>query len=141
MCQTLLTLIPFGLVYTTHSQSQASHRTSTSTTDGRFWIDAELQIPIVLIISAEIYSAREVNERRTDQHSSGLICIEELEKPECMSLPDYVMQWPTFTEKDCRNIMRKVARAIQTMHDAGMAHRDLNLKNVIIDTLVSGRIS
>ena len=137
----LLPSTPINLVCTTHLQSQASHYESISRTGGRFWIDAELQFPIVALISVEIYSARQVDERRTDQGTSGLICMEELTRPECMPLPDFILQWRSYTEKDCRNIMLQVATAIKTMHDAGMAHRNLNLNNIVIDPSVSGGCS
>lgn len=133
----MLTSTAIGLVYTTDLQSQAPHNASISRADGRFWIDAELQIPLITIISAGIYSAREVSERRTDQSTFGMICIEEMVRPECVPLPDFIMQLRTYTEMDCRNIMLQLAGAIKTMHSAGMAHRNLNLENVIIDPLVS----
>lgn len=141
MLLALLTLTPIGLVYCTRSQSQAPHNASISRAEGRFWIDAELQTPIITIISAGIYSARQVSERQTDQLTFGMICIEELVKPECIPLPDFIMQLRTYTEMDCRNIMLQLASAIKTMHDAGMAHRNLNLENVIIDPLVRERSS
>ena len=121
-------------------QSRAPHNASISRADGRFWIDVELQVPLITIISAGIYSAREVNERRTDQSTFGMICIEEMPPPESIPIPDFIMQLRTYTEMDCRNIILQLANAIKTMHDAGIAHRNLNLENVIIDPLVRYRV-
>ena len=68
-----------------------------------------------------------------------MICIEEMPPLESIPIPDFIKQLRTYTEMDCRNIMLQLANAIKTMHDAGVAHRNLNLENVIIDPLVSFR--
>jgi len=117
-------------------QSHAPRTASLSRADGRFWIDEGLQIALITIISANIYSAREVIERRTDESTLGLICIEETTPPECLPIPEYLRKLPTYTEMDCRNVLRQLAEAIKTMHEAGIAHRNLNLENVVIDPLV-----
>jgi len=78
-----------------------------------------------------------VNERRIDESTLGMICIEETPSPECVPIPEFVKDLRTYTEMDCRNIVRQLADAIKTMHNAGIAHRNLNLENVIIDPLVS----
>lgn len=53
--------------------------------------------------------------------------------------PEYIgsLSDGAYTEKDCRAICRQLARAIQILHKAGMAHRNLHVENVLIDPLVS----
>ena len=93
---------------------------------------------IVQIVSAGIYSAREFDlvadhGRRCDQ-----LCIEETPSPVSVSIPEFVYtELPIYTEMDCRNIVLKIAHAIKTMHDAGIAHRNLHLGNLLIDPMVS----
>lgn len=56
-------------------------------------------------------------------------------------MPEFLRQLRTYTEMDCRFICLQLAQVIKVMHDAGLAHRNLNLENVIIDPMVRSRIA
>ena len=96
-----------------------------------------MQIGLITIISAGIYHAREVVERRLDESTLGMICIEETTPPECVPVPEFLRQLRTYTEMDCRFVCLQLAKAIKVLHDAGIAHRNLNLENVVMDPMVS----
>jgi len=99
----------------------------------QFWIDASLETALALLESMEVYSARVVGRK------ARMLCLEETTSPRAAVLlaPEYVGRLPRYTEKDCGAICRQLAQANQTMHDAGLAHRNIHLENVLIDQHVS----
>jgi serine/threonine protein kinase len=101
----------------------------------RFWIDGEVEIALATIMSYEIYSGQVVE--RSESTDAVLMCIQETIPPMTGSIPDFVMQLQAYTEKECRAICLQVAKCIEILHNAGIAHRNLHLDNLLIDLLVS----
>jgi serine/threonine protein kinase len=88
----------------------------------------------------EIYSMRVVNRNPTtgeDGSLAGMICIEEVISSIDTSVPEYIGRLDSYTEKDCRDICLQIAKCIEILHNAGIAHRNLHVENVLIDLFVS----
>ena len=88
-------------------------------------------------MSEEIYNARVIDHTAsTDRSIQGLIRVEEVQSPITSPIALYISRFKTYTEKDCRAICLQIAKIIDTMHSAGIAHRNLHLANLIIDPFV-----
>jgi serine/threonine protein kinase len=90
---------------------------------------------LATLVSQGIYNVRVVN-HVPDHSIEGLIEVEEIPPQRAIPVAVYVSRFTSYNEKDCRAICRKIAQCIQTMHDAGLAHRNLHLANVEIDPSV-----
>lgn len=105
--------------------------------ESRFWVDQLMQVGLITLISADLYFAHEITEHRRDESGQGLIYMEETTPPECLPFPEFIRQsLGTYSEFDCRFVCLRLALAIKTMHDAGIAHRNLNMENVVMDPMV-----
>jgi serine/threonine protein kinase len=92
---------------------------------------------LATLMSLDIYNARVVNQSGSTDHSiQGLIQVEESQSPITSPVAVYVSRFTSYNENDCRAICRQIAQCIKTMHDAGLAHRNLHLANVEIDPFV-----
>lgn len=103
----------------------------------RFWIDSSIRFALAKIMSSEIYCCVEMERTAAVEHSSNLICIEETVHSHVRIVPEYIGGLQSYTEKECRSICLQLANSIQILHNAGIAHRNLHLENVMIDSLVS----
>jgi hypothetical protein len=119
-------------------QTQAPTASVPSPDGRRFWIDSSVEFALATIMSYEIYTFVVVDHTpHDDESSAGLICVEETVSPIARPAPDYVGQLQLYSEKECRSICLQIAKCIEILHDAGIAHRNLHLENIIIDPLVS----
>jgi tRNA A-37 threonylcarbamoyl transferase component Bud32 len=93
-------------------------------------------------MSLNIYSGRVVDQTRAQEESgeADLICVEEIVPLGTEVLPVYVGKMQRYTERECRFICKQIAKGIQTLHQAGIAHRNLHLENVIVDRKVRALI-
>jgi serine/threonine protein kinase len=91
---------------------------------------------LATIMSSGIYYGRVIDQASTDQSPQGLIRVEEIQSPIVSPIPIYISRFSHFTEKDCRAICLQIAQCINIMHNAGIAHRNLHLGNVVIDPFV-----
>jgi serine/threonine protein kinase len=69
-------------------------------------------------------------------NNEGLICVDETLPPTAQGLPSYIVELPSYTEKDCRIIFREIVSIIKLCHDNGMAHRNLLLTSLLVDRKV-----
>ena len=97
---------------------------------GRFWIDSSLEHALDQLARCGIYSAQ-IMERK-----AGEICVKENRPSQALHAPEYIGRLDSYSEKDCRAICRQLAKAIQTMHISGVAHRHLHVENVLINAQV-----
>lgn len=94
---------------------------------------------LATIISSGIYYGRVVDHKPAsdqDKRSVGMVCIEEMVSPMTCLVPVYISQLQSYSEMDCRHICLQVAHCIRILHDAGIAHRNLHVENILIDPLV-----
>jgi serine/threonine protein kinase len=89
-------------------------------------------------MSQDIFSARVVDQRLNG--STGLICIEEIDSPIVCNVASYAVRSRSYTELDCRRIFRNIVTCVQKLHIAGIAHRNLNLNNFVLDPFVRSRV-
>jgi serine/threonine protein kinase len=89
-------------------------------------------------MSQDIFSARVVDQKVNG--SSGLICIEEIDSPIVCNVASYAVRSLSYTELDCRKIFRNIVVCVQKLHNAGIAHRNLNLNNFVLDPFVCSQV-
>jgi serine/threonine protein kinase len=95
-----------------------------------------VEFALATIMSSGIYYGRVIEQAHTDQSPQGLIRVEEIQSPIVSPIPIYISRFQQYTEKDCRAICLQIAQCINIMHNAGIAHRNLHLGNVVIDPFV-----
>jgi serine/threonine protein kinase len=120
-------------------QTQAPTQSVSQRGDGsRFWLDSSVQLALGILMSTDIYSGRVVDQTRAQEESgeADLICVEEIVPPDTETLPLFVGKMQRYTERECRGICKQIALGIQTLHRAGIAHRNLHMENVIVDRRV-----
>jgi serine/threonine protein kinase len=66
----------------------------------------------------------------------GLICVEEIAPKGPIGLPKYIVNLPSYTEKDCRVIFRQIVSIIKLCHDNGLAHRNILFTSLLVDSRV-----
>ena len=138
----MTTLVPLVLFLTVLcifilSQSRPVHDVSDVPGEGsRYWIDSSVELALATIMSSGIYYGR-VIEQTSGNQPQGLLRIEEIKSPIVSPIPIYISRFTHYTEKDCRAICLQIAQCINIMHNAGIAHRNLHLGNVVIDPFVS----
>jgi len=89
-------------------------------------------------MSHQMYNFRLVDQSTNNRDEvDGLICVEEMLPPTHTALPEFISQRQVYTEKDCRAVARDLAKCIRSLHEAGIAHRNLHLENVIVSPWVS----
>jgi serine/threonine protein kinase len=91
-------------------------------------------MPLVVLRTMEIYHGIVVDAK--GEGPDGIMCVEENIPPDLFPLPEYIGRRGSYTEMDCRFLFKQVAVAIQCMHREGMAHRNLNMENVLSDIFV-----
>jgi serine/threonine protein kinase len=96
-----------------------------------------------MLLEQRKYTGRIVDEP-SGERNSGLICLEEPAPRETKSaeiFPRYIANLATYTERECRSLIREVALIIKQSHDNGMAHRNLLLTNLLVDRAVRATVS
>jgi serine/threonine protein kinase len=54
---------------------------------------------------------------------------------------DRIVQLAQYTEKDARDLIETLLKAVSTLHQAGIAHRDLKPQNILLRSLVRTMVS
>jgi serine/threonine protein kinase len=89
---------------------------------------------LTTIVSSGIYNCRVIdNTASLRQPKQELILVNELQSSSNVPVAMYISQYKSYSENDCRAIYRKIVNCIKIMHDAGLAHRNLHLGNVLTD--------
>jgi serine/threonine protein kinase len=73
----------------------------------------------------------------TESDTSGAILVEERTPLGGVFLPYYIASRQSYTEYHGRILCRKITEAIRALHDAGVAHRNIHLGNLIVEKGVS----
>lgn len=126
------------------TQSYAPTATEAPGDGARFWMDGSIEMALATIISCEIYHGRVVDQAPTslqDGSAANMICIEEMVSPISSPVPEYIGLLRSYTEKDCRRICSELTKCVEILHNAGIAHRNLNAGNILIDPFVSKKKS
>jgi serine/threonine protein kinase len=76
----------------------------------------------------------------TESDSSAGVLVEERIPRGGVMLPYYIATRQSYTEYHGRILCRKIAEAIRALHDAGVAHRNIHLENLIVEEDVSSQI-
>jgi serine/threonine protein kinase len=87
-------------------------------------------------MSSGIYNGRVIAHSSTDRSLQGLMRVEEIQSPIDCPIAIYISRFSSYSEKDCRAICLQIAQCINIMHNAGLAHRNLHLGNLVIDPFV-----
>ena len=66
----------------------------------------------------------------TSEHYQFL--IDESLPKDSLLLHHYITRLPTYSELDCRNICWQIALRIRTLHEAGIAHRNLYTESFVV---------
>ena len=101
-------------------------------------MDAAVERAIRNLIREGLYIGNIVTEN--NGNNEGLICVEEVVPPSLQGLPNYIVQLPQYTEKDCRIIFREIVRIVKLCHENGMAHRNLLLTSLLVDGRVRSNL-
>jgi hypothetical protein len=107
----------------------ASH-TQGSREFSRFWVDDLIQDALQTLIPLGAFRGRIVSDER------GHACVEETLPPGAKLLPHYIMEAEIYTERECRNVCREIARRIQLFHNLQVVHRKLHMENVVVESQV-----
>lgn len=99
--------------------------------ENRFWSDSSFEV----LLSRGICSGRMLACDEDGADVPEMIFIEEETLDGSVTLPVYLCRLRTYTENDCKCICQKLATTIQNLHEAGFAHRNLHLDNVLVDTM------
>jgi serine/threonine protein kinase len=102
------------------------------------WIDRPLHEILVELVShtgRPLYNGTAVPNTRAD--TSGAILVEERIPPGGVALPYYIASRQKYTEYDARILCTMIAETIKTLHDAGVAHRNIHIGNIIVEEGVS----
>jgi serine/threonine protein kinase len=83
-----------------------------------------------------LYNGTVVPDTESDT-GGGAMLVEERIPQGGVVLPYYIASRESYTEYHGRIICRKIAEAIQALHDAGVAHRNIQLGNIIVEESVS----
>ncbi len=93
---------------------------------------AERGVPTATILAA-------VSMRATVFFYRGYLLSRELGG--CLDVPEYIRaSWQGMTEHEKEEVINDIADAVRLMHDRGIRHGDLNLKNILIDKTRRDRI-
>jgi hypothetical protein len=122
----LLTCSPTSVAHRRQEQEQCKHRNQN-----KFWLDLPVLFGISGILSEHGYMG-ELLEIDADRFR-----VREFENSDSFSLPHHVATMVSYTEKECRYLIRGLAYRIQTLHRKQLTHRNLHINNVRIDSLVS----
>jgi serine/threonine protein kinase len=112
---------PSGAVIGGASHSQGSRECS------RFWVDDLVQEALQLFIPSGAFRGRIVSSER------GHACVEEILPLEAKLLPYYIIDVENYTERECRNVCREIARRIRLFHNNQVVHRKLHMENVVVE--------
>jgi hypothetical protein len=134
-----LFLFPLAL----YVQSHAPERPQAQKDGNVFWLEAATDRAVRMLLAQRKYIGRIVDEP-SGERNSGLICLEEPSPRDTKSaeiLPRYIAKLATYTERECRSLIREVALIIKQSHDNGMAHRNLLLTNLLVDRTVRATVT
>jgi serine/threonine protein kinase len=104
----------------------------------RIWIDPSVHEALVELVSPTgrfLYNGTVVPDTESD--TSGAVLVEERIPQGGLKLPYYIASRQSYTEYHGRILCRKIAEAIWALHDAGVAHRNIHLGNLIVEEGVS----
>jgi hypothetical protein len=104
----------------------------------RLWIDPSVHKALVELVSPNgrlLYHGSVVPDAESD--ISGAVFVEERIPLGGVLLPYYIATMQSYTEYHGRILCMKIAEAIRTLHDAGVAHRNIHLGNLIVEEGVS----
>lgn len=107
----------------------AEPRQSTLSIDSqKFWMGEPMQDVLKNLISNGCFHGNILNS------AGDFIMVEEYKDPRAVILPHYIARLPRYTELECRELFREIVQRVRTFHQAGVAHRNLNPSNVVIET-------
>lgn len=66
--------------------------------------------------------------------------VEERPKENARLLPYYIIGTSSYTERECRNVCRELAKCIHLFHNGNVVHRKLHMENVVVEGQVSCRV-
>jgi hypothetical protein len=95
----------------------------------RFWLPADLKIPIRVMNEANVYVGNIL-------HTTPSTIFVEEDMEGCSLLPLYIADLPIYTENECRVLFRQMCEAVQILHNYNCLHRNIHLNNVIVDRRV-----
>ncbi len=94
----------------------------------QFWACQSMQDVLTNLISSGGFHGRIVAEQ------NGYILIEEESMAQrAVMLPRYLAAIRRYTELECRDIFRQMVLCVGTYHDSGVAHRNLNPSNFVVE--------
>jgi serine/threonine protein kinase len=99
----------------------------------RYGIETSVQTALETLIARGIYHAKLINHPEIP----GIIQVEEIMSPIEPPVVNYISNIEKYNEKECRAICKEIATCIQIMYEAGIAHRNLHIANIEIDSCVS----
>jgi hypothetical protein len=102
---------------------------SSEVTQHRFWLPADLKIPIRVMQEANVYVGSIL-------HTTPSTIFVEEDMEGCVLLPLYIADLPLYTENESRILFRQMCEAVQILHNYNCLHRNIHLNNVIADRRV-----
>lgn len=94
----------------------------------QFWACQSMQHVLTNLVSSGGFYGRIVAKQ------DGYILIEEESMAQqAVTLPRYLATIRRYTELECRNVFRRMVLCVGAFHDAGVAHRNLNPLNFVVE--------
>jgi serine/threonine protein kinase len=100
----------------------------------RFWLDERLDRPVRYLERHHLYGGRIIQPNNDEQQQGdNMILLEEVLQPHMRTLPSYVVELTSYTERECRRICRQAAQIVKIMHSNSMAHRNIHFGQFVVD--------
>lgn len=94
-----------------------------------------------MLIFTGTFVAEEVETRGGNDGEEGIVCYQENDPYDAMSMPRYIAGLRRYTERTCRDIFRTIVERVQILHDSSVAHRNINPESILIQSDVRKPLS
>jgi serine/threonine protein kinase len=93
----------------------------------KFWVDAALQRAIATLMTTGDFYGRFLATQ------NGYMLLEEYSFPDSIPVAEFIAKKEPYTELECRTIFRQLVLRVLSLHEAGVAHRNLHPQNIVIE--------
>jgi serine/threonine protein kinase len=93
----------------------------------KFWLEASALEGICALISRNGFQGKISN-----KGGDSFLVKECVSEDSSSHLPNYIARLESYTELECRELIRQMAENIRALHEQRVVHRNLNIDNVLV---------